>query len=268
VRFGDFMPSGARIHVAESHAGFENRPRGFVIVVQHVLAFVLIFVGPVWDHFEIRKLKRSTDPRRKIKFYWLVMALTWTLSLVACAAVGWQGIFRIQVDPRQNAWLPSGNFAHSFMTGLFVAFVAGLLVPVILMRKSVRTAASIEKALKPLGFLLPSTLEQRWWWVAICATAGIGEEILYRGFLIQYFRHDPLHLNLIAAVALACVIFGIAHMYQGLKGVFGTAFLGVVFSAVFVVTGNLLAPMILHFLIDIRILLMLPANSKVNLESA
>jgi membrane protease YdiL (CAAX protease family) len=239
-----------------------------VIIVQHVLAFILIFVAPVWDHFEIRKLKTSTDPRRKIKFYWLLMALTWTFSLVACAAVGWQGIFRIQVDPRQNAWLPSGNVAHSFMIGLFVAFVAGLLVPPILMRKSPRTAASMEKAMKSMGFILPSTLEQRRWWVAICATAGIGEEILYRGFLIQYFRHDALHLNLIAAVALACVIFGIAHMYQGLKGVFGTALMGVVFSAIYAVTGNLLAPMILHFLIDLRILLMLPASGKVNLESA
>jgi uncharacterized protein len=75
-------------------------------------------------------------------------------------------------------------------------------------------------------------------------------------------------LNLIAAVALACVIFGIAHMYQGLKGVFGTALMGVVFSAIYAVTGNLLAPMILHFLIDLRILLMLPASGEVNLESA
>lgn len=55
-----------------------------------------------------------------------------------------------------------------------------------------------------------------------------------RGFLIQYFRHEPLHLNLIPALLLACAIFGIAHLYQGVKGIAGTAFLALVFTAIFV----------------------------------
>jgi uncharacterized protein len=67
---------------------------------------------------------------------------------------------------------------------------------------------------------------------------------------------------------LACAVFGIGHMYQGVKGIVGTALLGLVFSAILVVTGNLLLPMILHFLIDLRILLMLPAKNKPNVESA
>jgi uncharacterized protein len=68
---------------------------------------------------------------------------------------------------------------------------------------------------------------------------------------------------------LACALFGFAqHIYQGLKGIVGTAILGLLFSAVFVVTGNLLVPMILHFLIDLRILLLLPAENKLHLESA
>jgi uncharacterized protein len=77
-----------------------------------------------------------------------------------------------------------------------------------------------------------------------------------------------LHAKLLLAVALACVIFGIAHMYQGLKGVLGTTFLGIMFAAIFVVTGNLLVPMIVHFLIDLRILLLLPADKKLSVESA
>jgi membrane protease YdiL (CAAX protease family) len=238
------------------------------MIVQHLLALYLIVIAPIWDHFAIRKLRSGTDPRRKIKFYWLVIAATWTATAVACQTVGWQSIFWIHPDSRDISWLPSGTGANSFMVGLLVAFAAGALAPAILMKRSPRYAASIEKAMKPLQFILPATGQERGWWVAICATAGIGEEILYRGFLIQYFRHEPLHLNLIPAVLLACVIFGIAHLYQGVKGIAGTAFLGLVFSAIFVIAGNLLTPMILHFLIDLRILLLLPAESKMNLESA
>ena len=238
------------------------------MIVQHLLAFYLIVITPIWDHFAIRKLKTGTDPRRKVKFYWLIIAATWAASAVACLAVGWQSIFWIHLEPDEISWLPSGTEANSFMVGLLVAFAAAMLAPAILMRRSPRYAAGIEKAMKPLQFILPVTGPERGWWVAICATAGIGEEILYRGFLIQYFRHEPLHLNLIPAVLLACVIFGIAHLYQGVKGIAGTAFLGLVFSAIFVIAGNLLTPMILHFLIDLRILLLLPAENKMNLESA
>lgn len=236
-------------------------------IVQHVLALYLIVIAPIWFHFAIRKLKSGPDPRRKVGFYWLVIAATWTACAVACVAVGWPSIFWIHLEPREISWLPSGTGANSFMMGLLVAFAAGALAPAILMKRSPRYAAGIEKALKPLQFILPVTGPERGWWVAICATAGIGEEILYRGFLIQYFRHEPLHLNPIAAVLLACAIFGIAHLYQGVKGVAGTAFLGLVFSAIFVIAGNLLVAMILHFLIDLRILLLLPAENKMNLES-
>jgi membrane protease YdiL (CAAX protease family) len=238
------------------------------MIVQHLLAFYLIALAPIWDHFEIRKLKTGADPRRKTKFYWLVIAATWTACAVACAAVGWRSIFWIHLEPREISWLPSGTGANSFMVGLLVAFAAGALAPAILMARSPRYAKGIEKALKPMQFILPVTGPERSWWVAICATAGIGEEILYRGFLIQYLRHEPLHLKLIAAILLACAIFGVAHVYQGPKGIAGTAFLGLVFSAIFVVSGSLLIPMILHFRIDLRILLLLPAENKMNLESA
>ncbi len=237
------------------------------MIVQHLLALYPMVIGPLWDHFEIRRLKIGTDPRRKLKFYLLTIAVTWALSAAACAAVGWQGIFEIHVGLGETSWMPSGDAEAAFMLGLGT-FLIALWIPAILVRKSARYAATIEKAMKPLRFILPATGEERWWWVAICATAGIGEEILYRGFLIQYFRHAPLHLNLIPALMLACAVFGFAHIYQGLKGIVGTGILGLLLSAVFVITGNLLVPVILHFLIDLRILLLLPAENKLNLESA
>ena len=56
--------------------------------------------------------------------------------------------------------------------------------------------------------------------VAYCAvTAGVCEEILYRGFGITYVHWlwpSASHLQLIVVTSAA---FGIAHSYQGLRGV-------------------------------------------------
>jgi hypothetical protein len=127
------------------------------MIVQHLLALYLIVITPIWDHFAIRKLKTGADPRRKVKFYWLVMAATWTASVVACLAVGWRRIFWIHLESGEISRLPPGTGANSFMVGLLVAFAAGVLAPAILIRSSPRYAVSIEKAMKPLQFILPAT---------------------------------------------------------------------------------------------------------------
>src|SRR5271170_1478295 len=113
---------------------FRGLTRGGVII-QHFLALCLIVIGPIWDQFEIRKLKTSTDPRRKLKFYWLTIGWTWTLSAIACATVGWPQIFGMHADPRDIGWIPSGNGARLFMVGVLVAFIAGVMVPVLLARR-------------------------------------------------------------------------------------------------------------------------------------
>ncbi len=115
----------------------------------------------------------------------------------------------------------------------------------------------MEKAFLRLSFILPRTGEERAWWIFVSLTAGICEEILYRGFLIHYFLAAPFHAGLLLAVIISSVIFGAAHLYQGVAGVISTTILGLIFSSIFLMTGSLLVPMVLHALIDLRILLIL-----------
>jgi hypothetical protein len=44
------------------------------IIVQHGLVGFLIVVAPLWDRCEIPRLKSSTDPRKKIRFYAKIVA--------------------------------------------------------------------------------------------------------------------------------------------------------------------------------------------------
>ena len=57
---------------------------------------------------------------------------------------------------------------------------------------------------------------------------------------------------------VACA-FGLAHWYQGRLGMLTTGAAGAVLTQLYLTTGSLLLPMVLHVLIDLRLLLDRPA---------
>lgn len=141
-------------------------------------------------------------------------------------------------------------------------------MPAVLALWSEKIRAKAGKAAKKLAFLVPSTLEERRWWWLVCITAGICEEFVYRGFLLHYLRVVPFHLSLTWALVVAAIIFGIGHLYQGIAGGVQTAILGFVFGGIFVMTGSLLIPIVLHAVMDLRVLALLPAGFETLGEAA
>jgi membrane protease YdiL (CAAX protease family) len=100
------------------------------------------------------------------------------------------------------------------------------------------------------GNIFPRSNKEKKLWFALSFTAGTCEELIFRGFaafLLQViFPCIPIFL----IVLIPSVIFGIAHLYQGLSGVISTGIAGAIFMCLFLVTGSLIPVMILHFLID------------------
>jgi uncharacterized protein len=226
--------------------------------LQHVLVFFLIVVTPLWDRYEIPRLKASADPRKKVRFYWKVMTASWICAAVAAIAIGLTAAFTIQKMPGEMVWLRPGSLGDVALKGILAGLLIAVLLPALLALRSEKIRTKAGKAAKRLAFLLPSTLEERRWWWLLCLTAGVCEEIVYRGFLLHYFHIVPFHLGLTLALVVASVIFGIGHLYQGLGGGIQTAILGFVLGALFLMTGSLVLPIILHFVMDLRVLAMLP----------
>lgn len=104
--------------------------------------------------------------------------------------------------------------------------------------------------------LLPHTSHERLLWILASITAGICEEIVFRGFLPLYFLHlgtfFGFQVSYLTAVILSTVLFGFAHLYQGWKGVLATGLLGALFAYLYAYTGSLILPIIIHILIDAR----------------
>ena len=224
-----------------------------MIPYEHALALFLFVGVPIWDAIETRALKTGTDPRRKVFSYRRIVLVLWTAAIVACITLR-SSVFFIWPAVRLTTQQKIGS---SFGWGFAIAFAVGSLLQVVLVRRRAAAREKILRAFKRFAFILPVTQEERAWFALVSVTAGICEEILYRGFLIRYLSNGPWHAGLWIALAIASISFGLGHGYQGLSGIIGTALIGAVMAVIFLTSGSLWLPIALHAIIDLRILLLL-----------
>jgi uncharacterized protein len=77
-------------------------------------------------------------------------------------------------------------------------------------------------------FLLPETAKEAIVFVVLSCTAGFCEEVIFRGYLQRQFT--AWTGNVVAGIVLQSVVFGGAHLYQGLKGVVVISVYGAMFG--------------------------------------
>ena len=227
-------------------------------LLEHLLVFFLVVVTPLWDWFEIPRLKASTAPRKKIRFYQKIVTASWACALVAVITIGLRAAGTMDRGAHESAWLAPGTRGGVFLEGLIAGLLIVIILPAVLAMRSGKIRVRAGKAARRLAFILPSTGEERRWWWLVCITAGICEELVYRGFLLHYLHVMPFHLDITRALVVSSLIFGIGHLYQGIAGVVQTTVIGFVLGAMFLLTGNLLLPIVVHAVIDLRVLAMLP----------
>jgi membrane protease YdiL (CAAX protease family) len=88
-------------------------------------------------------------------------------------------------------------------------------------------AGKIDAMRKQLGFLTPGTNLELAVWFCLSATAGLCEEIIFRGYLQRQLA--AITNSMLFGVLLSAVIFGASHGYEGvarmiLIGIFGLMF--------------------------------------------
>jgi membrane protease YdiL (CAAX protease family) len=223
-----------------------------VTVLHAALALFLVVVFPVWDRHETRRLKTSTDPRRRIRAYQITIA--WQILAVALllATVPAVLLFTPPAEAARLGIHPSPTAGIAIVFGL----LAGGMLPVVLSRRNPKAREKLDRQLGTIGFFLPRTREERRWFAALSVVVGVCEEIVFRGWLIRWLAGAPLGLGLIAAAVAAAAIFGIDHGYQGVAGIVATTVMALVFTLIFFATGTLWVPIVAHALIDLRVLLL------------
>lgn len=119
------------------------------------------------------------------------------------------------------------------------------------MRNDAARQATKERLQEDVPFLPTNTLELQHFAI-LSLTAGFCEEVIFRGYFIQYFLSftGVSPLGQFVAVALPGVIFALSHLYQGWKAVAKIMVLAIIFGYIFLETQSIWIVVILHFLVD------------------
>lgn len=108
----------------------------------------------------------------------------------------------------------------------------------------------LEQSLKQIDSLkiMPRSRSEYVLFLLVSLSAGIWEELLYRGFLIWFFAP---WLGAPGSAALAAIIFGLGHAYQGTSGILRTGLLGAAFAVGYLLTESLWWLIAIHAFVDI-----------------
>jgi membrane protease YdiL (CAAX protease family) len=107
-----------------------------------------------------------------------------------------------------------------------------------------------------LSALLPRDRDEVLLGAVISVAAGVGEELFFRLLLPMLLA---AFVGGIPAVIVATLLFGLAHAYQGWKGVTVTTLVGILFTAMYLMSGSLAIAMLFHATIDLMTLAIRPA---------
>ena len=216
------------------------------IWADHALFAVLAVLFPVRAGlFGFRRLRRAPEhdvPRVRRLLYRQAIAIQWTLTAIAIAL--WIA--------RSRPWAALG-FVPRFDSLALGCLAASMMVVAFVIWQRVRTLRSdealghVREHLEHVERMLPRRPDELRRFYRLSITAGVCEEVLYRGYLIWYLGHA---LPLWPAVVAAALLFGFGHLYQGVRGMITTFVVGLVFGALYVGTGAIWLPMVLHALAD------------------
>lgn len=267
------LASSSTIPVALPDSLSAFGPAALAVVI---VAGYLVVGEPVAGHVLHRRFegRLRADPRARRSFYRRLLVLEWGLAVVvAVVMAAAPGVSAAQLG---IAW-PRGWPGP--VTGALTLLVAAF---VLLSTRALRAGALVhapppvprpgdgrhaEPPAQATLALLPRSRTERRLFTVVGLTAGICEEWLYRGFFLAVVAALTGGLPTLPLVLVAGAAFGLAHAYQGWQGVLTTGVLGGVLAALYLGTGSLLLPMVLHALIDLRFLLVpagaLPAARRV-----
>jgi membrane protease YdiL (CAAX protease family) len=210
----------------------------------HLVFLWLAVVMPLLTWLRRKRFRRGTSNLDTRRLYLRVIVGQWVLAL-GVVYVFWKlGIPLEALGLVAPEWIATASL---FAAVVVAAFLGTWRLRAVL--KDPEKLAKIRARAAGLSQLVPMTDEEERWWIVVSITAGVCEEILYRGYLGFYLGRS-MPLPWVAVVA--SVFFGLAHLYQGPKNAGRTLIAGFLFWGTYLLTGSIVPGMVLHAFIDIR----------------
>jgi membrane protease YdiL (CAAX protease family) len=111
----------------------------------------------------------------------------------------------------------------------------------------------VKEESKDLSMIMPTSWSDYRHFVFLAIAAGVCEEIVFRGFLVNYIikLFEAQSYNYYLALVIPGIIFSISHIYQGVFAVVKIFSLSLLFGAIFLYSKSLLLVIIIHVLVDL-----------------
>lgn len=234
---------------AELHSADGSPQPGQVASWTHLAGFLLIMAGVMAFGFyaqhgvsssAVTQSSQLASHGSALRIYLVAGLMDWALLYYCWVGVHHRG--------GTLATLSGGRWASWRQLAIDLA----IAVPFFLVWEGV--ALGVSRLLGPgsaktVDSLLPQTLPEILLWIAVSITAGICEEMAFRGYLQQQL--SALGGNIPLAVLGQAVVFGVAHSYQGWKQVVVITVLGVLYGILAAGRHNLRVNIVAHAFTDV-----------------
>jgi uncharacterized protein len=173
--------------------------------------------------------------------YWFTIARGW----LVVALIAW--VWRARPPPWLGFDMPIGYLG---LVGLGVVAMLAIAMLVQLTRplaaQKPERLAALKRQMAEIK-ILPRTQGEFRVFLLVAVTAGVWEELLYRGFLFWFFAE----YGIVASVAISTISFGAGHLYQGVRGGVRAFVLGLAFACAYALTSSLWWLIAIHALVDL-----------------
>ena len=228
-------------------------------ILQSAFIVLIMFLTIFVESPKLRQLKQFTSSAARLSALKTGLVLWWSYALLALALSGPNDLFQVRRTNADIGWLLANPVLHTLVIILLAAYFCLAFSPALRCALNPKLRQKCGKAMRSLHFILPVSNSERRQWVLLCITAGVCEEVIFRGFLLQYL-HGQLsggwNLDLTSAWLLSSLAFGCAHFYQGPARIAPTALGGLLFGLLAILSGSLFLPIVLHILADLAVLWM------------
>ena len=208
--------------------------------------FVLVLVLLALSFGNTRSGQGAHSGHAHLRIYVATMVYEWLLT-----GYVWWGVRRAGGTLRQligGRWDDFGDFLLDIALAGGVWFGALMAIAVAAVAMGMGHGGAFDETRRQIGFLAPDSTLEIVLWIALSATAGFCEELIFRGYLQNQFTQ--LLRSRWFALPVVSILFGLGHGYEGPQRMVLIALLGFAFGLMSIARKSLRPAMMAHTLQD------------------
>lgn len=218
-------------------------------LIDHLIFILLGIVLPLRSIGAQKKLKElEFNQRLRISLYVGNSIGLWVMALIVLGVWWWTD------RPLAGLGLTwTSTTGHWLSVGFVVLFFVLYCLDAI---RDITTNSGRQTAEKKLSEelnILPRTRKAYAFFIILALSAGICEEIVFRGFFMSYLisLFGTAIWAKVLAVLVPAIIFGYVHTYQGNQAILKIVGMAILFGTVFLLTGSIILLILLHAAVDL-----------------